>query len=57
MYVSVCACSIDAFTLADISMWPWVHALFVNYDNAGEVSVVLLYDTVIITYYLVLYNK
>jgi hypothetical protein len=18
-------------------MWPWVHALFINYDNAGEV--------------------
>mgnify|MGYP003385491476 CR=1 FL=1 len=27
----------DAYTVADISMWPWVHALFVNYDNAGEV--------------------
>jgi GST-like protein len=27
----------DMYTVADISMWPWVHQLFVNYDNAGEV--------------------
>lgn len=27
----------DAYTVADLSMWPWVHALYVNYDNAGEI--------------------
>ena len=27
----------DMYTIADISMWPWIHALFINYDNAGEV--------------------
>ena len=27
----------DMYTVADLSMWPWVHALYVNYDNAGEV--------------------
>jgi len=27
----------DMYTIADISMWPWIQALFLNYDNAGEV--------------------
>jgi len=27
----------DVYTLADISMWPWIQALYDNYDNAGEV--------------------
>lgn len=26
----------DAYSIADISMWPWVQALFNNFDNAGE---------------------
>jgi len=38
----------DAFTIADLSMWPWVHALFVNYDNAGELvfNIKMLYPSV-----------
>lgn len=26
----------DAYTIADVAIWPWVHALFEIYDNAGE---------------------
>jgi hypothetical protein len=26
------------YTIADISIWPWIYALYENYDNAAEVS-------------------
>jgi hypothetical protein len=26
------------YTIADISIWPWIYALHENYDNAAEVS-------------------
>jgi glutathione S-transferase len=25
------------YTIADISIWPWIYALYENYDNAAEV--------------------
>lgn len=42
----------DAFTIADISMWPWVHALFCTYDNAGEFvfNISVLYPNVFAWY-------
>jgi hypothetical protein len=38
-YVIALTC-VDLYSIADISIWPWVHALFENFDNAGEVIVV-----------------
>lgn len=32
------------FTIADIAIWPWVYALYENYDNAAEVRVHLSGD-------------
>lgn len=41
--------NIDVFTIADIAIWPWVHALFEVYDNAGEVvfNLRMLYPNVL----------
>lgn len=32
------------FTIADIAVWPWVYALYANYDNAAEVRINILLD-------------
>jgi hypothetical protein len=29
---------VDAYTVADVVVWPWIHALHSNYDNAVRVS-------------------
>jgi hypothetical protein len=28
---------VELYTVADISIWPWIYALYEIYDNAAEV--------------------
>ena len=32
----------DFYTIADIAIWPWIYALYENYDDAMEVDLLLL---------------
>ena len=29
----------DVYTIADISIWPWIYALYMDYDDAAAVII------------------
>ena len=30
----------DVYTIADISIWPWIYALYMDYDDAAAVIII-----------------